>query len=365
MKRIIVPTIIVGGLVGLVLWTGFFLYNKNQKKPVVYATETPEYRDIISKTVATGSVVPRKEIEIKPQVSGLVKALYVEPGDVVKKGDLIATVRIIPNMVTLNNAENRLRRAQISLKNAKRDFDRNKKLFEEGVVAAAVFQQFELTYDNSQEELMAAKDNLELIREGATKRSGKTANTNIRATISGMILDVPIEEGNSVIEANTFNDGTTIAIVANMDEMIFEGKVDESEVGKISEGMELLLTIGAIEKEKFVAQLEHISPKGIEENGAIQFEIRAAVKLKENQFIRAGYSANADIVLEKKENVLAISESLLSFDDDKPYIEVDQGFQRFEKVEVETGLSDGIYVEILTDIDEDSDIKNPNKVIEQ
>ncbi|MCB0835545.1 MAG: efflux RND transporter periplasmic adaptor subunit [Bacteroidetes bacterium] len=365
MRRILVPTLLVGGLVGLFIWTGFFLYNKNQEKPIVYKTESPAYRDIINKTVATGSVVPRKEIEIKPQVSGLVKAIYVEPGDVVKTGDLIATVRIIPNMVTLNNAESRVKRAEISLKNARRDYERNKKLAEEGVIAAAVYQQFELTYDNAKEEMAAAKDNLELIREGATQRSGNSSNTNIRATISGMVLDVPVEEGNSVIEANTFNDGTTIAVIANMDEMIFEGKVDESEVGKISEGMDLLLTIGAIEEEKFHAKLEHISPKGVAENGAIQFEIRAAVQLKENQFIRAGYSANADIVLERKDSVLAISESLLIFEDNKPYVEVERIFQRFEKVPVETGLSDGIYIEVLSGLDTDAKIKNPNAIVEE
>ncbi|MEZ4827706.1 MAG: efflux RND transporter periplasmic adaptor subunit [Bacteroidia bacterium] len=360
MKRAIVPVIIVGVIAGLMLWTGFSLYKKNQKAPVVFETETPFYTDIIKKTVATGSVVPRKEIEIKPQVSGLIKTLYVEPGDIVKTGDLIATVRIIPNMLNLNSAESRVNRAEIALENARKEYERNRQLFTDGVIAEAVFQQFDLNFKNAKEELAAAKDNLQLIREGSTQKTGKTANTNIRATIGGMVLDVPVEEGNSVIEANTFNDGTTIAVVANLEDMIFEGKVDESEVGKIREGMELLLTIGAIETEKFTAILEHISPKGVEENGAIQFEIRADVKLKKDQFIRAGYSANADIVLQRRDSVMAVREAVLQFEEEKTFVEVEESSQQFRKVPVETGLSDGINIEILSGLTEKDKIKNPN-----
>lgn len=341
--------------------TIYYLYGKSQEKPMVYKTEEPAKQTIIKKTVATGSVVPRKEIEIKPQVSGLISKLYVEAGDLVKKGDLIASIRIIPNMVNLNNAENRVNRARIALKNAKRDYDRNKKLFEEGVIAEASYQQFELVLNNSQEEITAAEDNLQLIRSGATKKSGKTGNTNVRATISGMVLDVPVEEGNSVIEANTFNDGTTIVSVADMEEIIFEGKVDESEVGKIRAGMDLLLTIGAIEGEQFDAELEYIAPKGVEENGAIQFEIRAALQLKAGQFIRAGYSANADIVLDRRDSVLSINESLLQFDEnDSSYVEVEVGEQEFEKRNVKTGLSDGINIEVLSGVNATDKIKNPN-----
>ncbi|WNJ16814.1 efflux RND transporter periplasmic adaptor subunit [Pontibacter sp. G13] len=346
--------------IGAVAGTGYFLYSKGQEAPIVYQTEQPEYRDIIKKTVATGAVNPRKEVEIKPQVSGLVEKLYTEAGKKVKKGDLIAKVAIIPDMVSLNNAENRLNRAKINLKNAKREFDRNKSLLDEGVIPDATYQQFALDYQNAQEEVKAAQDNLDLIRKGSTSRSGNANNTMVRSTIEGMVLDVPVEEGRSVIEANTFNDGTTLATVANMGEMIFEGKVDESEVGKLKTGMDLLLTIGAIDEETFDATLEHISPKGVEENGAIQFEIRASVNLKENQFIRAGYSANADIVLERKDSTLAISEKLLQFDDGQPFVEIETGPQQFERKEVETGLSDGIYIEILSGIDSDTKIKDPN-----
>jgi HlyD family secretion protein len=352
----------VGLVLGILGWTGYFLYSKDQEKPVVYETGQPFYTDIINKTVATGSVVPRKEIEVKPQVSGLISKLYVEPGDQVQKGDLIASIQIVPNEANLNNARNRVKVAENNLANAQRDFERNQQLYKDGVIAEANFQQFELAFENAKQELEAAKDNLTIIREGASKRSGRAANTNVRATISGMVLDVPVEEGNSVIEANTFNDGTTIAIVANLQEMVFEGKVDESEVGKIREGMDLLLTIGAIEKEQFTATLEHISPKGVEENGAIQFEIRAAVNLQEGQFIRAGYSANADIVLERRDSVLAISESLLQFENDSPYVEIETGNQTFERHAIKTGLSDGINIQVMEGVSETDNIKNPNSV---
>ncbi|MEM7658412.1 MAG: efflux RND transporter periplasmic adaptor subunit [Bacteroidota bacterium] len=363
MKRSIILIILLS-VAGLIAWTGYYLYSKEQKSPIVFETEQPFHTDIVNKTVATGSVIPRKEIEIKPQVSGLIRNLYIEAGDVVKRGDLIARIEIIPDMVSLNNAENRLNRAKIALGNAQQDMDRNKKLFDDGVIAAASFQQFQLAFDNSKEELQAAKDNLDLIRKGSTQRSGKTANTNVRAIISGMILDVPIEEGNSVIEANTFNDGTTIATVANMDEMIFEGMVDESEVGKIRPGMKLLLTIGALENESFEATLEHISPKGITENGAIRFKIRAAVNLREDQFLRAGYSANADIVLQTRDSVLAIPESLLIFEGEEVFVEVETNAQKFEKRKVELGISDGINVEVLSGLEGEEAIKNPNKFSE-
>jgi len=344
--------------------TGYFLYSKNDKPPVRYGTESPLKTDIIRKTVATGSVVPRKEVEIKPQVSGLVAKLYVEAGDIVKRGDLIASIEIIPDMVNLNNAENRLRRSQIMLENAKREYDRNKGLLEEGVIAEQQFRQVELDYLSAQEERSAAQDNLDLIRKGATQRSGSNTNTNVRATISGMVLDVPIEQGNSVIEANTFNEGTTIAIVADMNEMIFEGKVDESEVGKIRPGMDLLLTIGAIENESFDAVLEHISPKGVEENGAILFEIRAAVKLRDGQFIRANYSANADIVLERRDQVLAIPESVLQFEGDSTFVEIETSPDAYRKEFIKTGLSDGIHIEVLEGVKADDKLKNPNALIQ-
>ncbi|MCB2196628.1 MAG: efflux RND transporter periplasmic adaptor subunit [Bacteroidetes bacterium] len=346
-------------IVGLFAATIYFLYQKSKKEPVVYETEKPFVTNIIKKTVATGSVVPRKEIEIKPQVSGIIEEIYIRPGDVVKNGDLIAKVRIIPNMINLNNAEARLSQAKIDYEDAELIYNRQKKIFDEGVIPAAEFQQYEIALNRAKSELNAAENNLQLIKEGVTKDSESSSNTLIRSTIEGMVLDVPVEQGNSVIESNTFNDGTTIAVVADMGEMVFEGKVDETEVGKIKTGMNLILTIGAIEETTFNAYLEYISPKGIEENGAIQFEIKAAVELKQDYFIRAGYSANADIVLSRKDSVLAIKESLLEFENDSVFVEVQTEEQTFEKRPVKVGLSDGINIEILSGITKEDLIKVP------
>lgn len=350
---------IVIGVIILVLFAGtiVYLYRKSQAKPVVFETTTAQVTNIVKKTVATGKVVPRKEIEIKPQVSGIISELYVEAGKKVKKGDMIAKVRIIPNMISLNEAESRVNRAKISLENARQNYDRQKSLYDSRVIAIAELQTYDVSLKTAREDLDAAENNLQLIRDGITKTAGAASNTIIRSTIEGMVLTVPVEVGNSVIESNTFNDGTTIATVADMGEMIFKGKVDESEVGKLHEGMELIMTVGAIDTEKFTAKLEHISPKGVEENGAIQFEIRAAVELKENLFIRAGYSANADIVLERRDSVLAVSESLIRYEGDTAWIEIEKAPQVFEKKMIRTGLSDGVNVEVLSGINKKDKIK--------
>ncbi len=349
-------------LLGVFVWTIYFLYSKSEEKPTVFKTTSPIRTEIIKKTVATGSVVPRKEVEIKPQVSGIIDVLYVEAGTKIEKNEKIALVKIIPNMVSLNNAENRLRQAKISLDNAKLDLERNKELKKKEVIAEAQFQPFEIAYRSAKEEYKAAQDNFDLVKKGETSANKSNTNRLIRSTIAGMVLDVPIEEGNSVIEANTLNDGTTVASVADMTDLIFEGMVDESEVGKIQVGMELIMRIGAIEDETFEAELEYISPKGIEADGAIQFEIRAAVKLKEDQFIRAGYSANADIVLDRRDNVLALSEALLQFDGDSAFVEVEIAEQEFEKRYIKTGLSDGINIELIEGVNKDDKLKLWNLV---
>jgi len=352
---------ILGGVIfiALVGWVVFYLYNQSKKDPVVYETETAEVTDIIKKTVATGSVVPRKEIEIKPQESGIITQIYVEAGDEVQKGDLIAKVQIIPEMIQVNNAEAQLKRAEISFKNAKVEFKRKKELFDTGVIPESEFLEEQLRYETAEADKLAAENNLQLIKEGVTSSSKNQTNTLIRSTITGMVLDVPIKGGNSVIKSNTFNDGTTIATVADMGKMVFEGKVDETEVGKIKQGMALLLSIGAIEDEKYDAFLESIAPKGVEENGAIQFEIKAAVKLKEGQFIRAGYSATADIVLDRRDSVLAIKEKLITFSNDSAFVEIETGEQIYEKRLITTGLSDGIKIEVTEGISEEDKIKIP------
>jgi len=339
-----------------------FLYNKSQKKPVVFETKSPFITNIIKKTVATGSIVPRKEIEIKPQISGIIEEIFVEPGDKVKKDDLIARIRVIPNMISLNNAEVRLNLSRINLDDTKRELDRRYKLYKKGIISASQYQEYEMAYNSAREEMDAADNNLQLIKAGVRKNPGEETNTLIRSTIDGMILDIPVKEGKSVIETNNFNAGTTIAVIADMMEMIFEGKVDESEVGKIKAGMNLILSVGAVEKEKFNAILEYISPKGVEEEGAIQFEIRAKMNLKKSHFIRAGYSANADIVLEKKDSVLALNESLLQFEGDRVFVEVENEPEQFDKRYIEVGLSDGINIEIVKGLSKEDKIKVWNKL---
>lgn len=346
-------------LVAIFGGTIYFLYTKSKKQPDVFETKTPFVSNVIRKTVATGSVVPRQEIEIKPQVSGIIEEVYIQPGDFVKKEQIIAKIKIIPDMVNLNAAESRLNQAKINFEDSKIDYDRQQKLFDSEVISYEDYKKAKVGYDTSKEELAAAENNLELIKNGVTKKAQTATNTLVRSTINGMVLDVPVEEGNSVIQSNTFNEGTTIASIADMQDMIFEGKVDETEVGKIKEGMPIELEIGAIEKEKFQAILEYISPKGVEENGAIQFEIKADVSLKDDQFIRAGYSANASIVLERKDSVMVIPEGMLKFENDSAFVEVliNEEENQFEKRKVETGISDGINIEVVSGLAKSDKVK--------
>ncbi|HRY97945.1 MAG TPA: efflux RND transporter periplasmic adaptor subunit [Bacteroidales bacterium] len=356
MKRVLKIALIVV-LIGVFAWTLVFLYQKSREKPVVFETVSPTIDNVVKKTVATGAVVPRREVEIKPQVSGIIEEVFVEAGTMIKAGDLVARVRIIPDMLQLTTAESRVRRAELSLENARKEHERRRDLFNKQVIPETEYNEYKLAWETAREELEAAEDNLQLIRDGVSRRAGKATNTLIRSTVDGMVLDVPVEVGHSVIEANTFNAGTTIATVADMGEMIFEGKIDETEVGKIKEGMELLLTVGAIEDKEFRAVLEFIAPKGVEENGAIQFEIRAAVTLSDSILIRAGYSANAAIVLERRDSVMVIPEGLIQFENDTPYVEVEIAPQTFERRDIRLGLSDGINVEILSGLSKDDRVK--------
>ena len=346
MKRIIRITII-SLIIIVFIGTMLFLFNKSRKKPVLFETRTPAKTTILKKTVATGSVVPRREIQIVPQVSGIIEEIYVQAGQKIKKGDLIAKVKIIPNMVQLNEAESRLKKNKISLDDAKIEYDRQKRLYDEHVIAESEFIQSKTRYETAGADVTAADNNLEIIREGVTRDSRNASNTLVRSTIEGTILDVPVKEGNSVIETNTFNAGTTISIVADMGDMIFKGKVDETEVGKIHEGMPIVVSIGAIENSKLKALIEYISPKGTEENGTIQFEIRAKIALTDKFFIRAGYSANAEIELDRRNNVIAVDESLLQFGHDSAFVEVESTPQKFVKRFIKTGLSDGVKIEVL------------------
>lgn len=352
----ILALIVFVGLVGYVVK---YLYSQSKKDPVIYETQVAERATIINKTVATGAVVPRREIEIKPQESGIITEIFVEEGDMVKTGDVLAKLRIIPEMVQVNNAEAQFRRAKIAAQNAEIEFQRSQKLYDEQVIPESEYLSEKLRYETSIADRDAAENNLQLIKEGVTKNMKGQTNTIIKSTIDGMVLDVPIKEGTMVTKSNTFNPGTTIANVADMTEMIFEGQVDETEVGKIKEGMELMLSIGAIDAEKFSAKLEFIAPKGVEENGAIQFEIKAGVTLKDDQFIRAGYSATADIVLDRRDSVLAVKEQLINFRNDSAFVEVETSPQIFEERVIKTGLSDGITIEVLDGITEEDKVKVP------
>jgi len=356
MKRVLRILIFVL-LIGSFFYMSYFLYSKSKEPDVVYETDSVFTTTIIRKTVATGSIIPRREIEIKSQVSGVVDRIYVEAGQVAEKGQLLSKIRIIPNSVALNNAQTQLRTAQINFANSKKEKERQEEWYKENIISEVEYNQFRLDFELREEDLAAAESNLQLVREGASKKAG-TATNEVRSTVDGMILDVPIREGSFVIESNTFNEGTTIVSIANMQEMIFEGKVDESEVGKIKEGMSLKLLIGALDGESFDATLEYISPKGVEEEGAIQFEVRAAITVRNDVFLRAGYSANADIVLEQKDDVLAIKESNLIFEDDeKVFVEVQTGPQQFEKRQIETGISDGINIEVVSGLTREDQLK--------
>jgi HlyD family secretion protein len=355
-KKIIRYTLLALFL-GIFIWTLYFLWSKSQQPPVVFETITPFDTTVVKKTVATGSVIPRKEVNMKSQVSGIIEKLYVLAGQQIKAGDVIAKIKIIPNMANLANAENRISVAKLNYENAQIDFQRNDELLKKNVISKAEWLPYDLRVKSAEQEVKAAEDNLTLVKEGVTKAAGNATNTLVRATITGMVLDVPVKEGSQVIESNTFNEGTTIASVANMGEMIFEGKLDESEVGKVTPGMDILLTIGAIDAEKFAAKLEYIAPKGATENGAIQFLIRAAINKQNSTFLRAGYSANADIILAKKEKIMCVPESVLQFEKDKTYIEVETAPQKFEKRYLKTGISDGINIEVLDGVKKTDKIK--------
>ena len=354
---------IIFSIVGIAFIAVIIMFAKKNRQPnEVFETEMAFKTTIVEKTVATGKVIPLEEVEIKPQISGIIDEIFVEEGADIKKGDLIAKVRVVPNEQALTGAKGRVNKAQLQLNNAKIVYDRNKKLYENGVISKKEIESFELAYYQAKEDVQNAKNDYEIIRRGYTGTGG-SANTNIRATTSGMILEIPVKEGYQVIQSNNFNAGTTIASIADMTKMIFEGKVDEAEVGKLEEGSEIQVALGAIDKKKFPAILNFIAPKGTEVNGAVQFKIKGDITLDDEFFIRAGYSANADIVLEKKDSVLSIKEALLQFDKitEAPYVEVKTGEQEFERKDLELGISDGINVEILSGITDEDEIKIWNK----
>lgn len=356
----------------------WYIYSKDKTNPVVFQTETASIRTIVKKTVATGNIVPKEEVFIKPNISGIIHEIFVVAGDVVLAGDLIAKVKVVPNINSLNSAKNNINSAKtqvetarLALESQKSIYLRQKELFDKAVVSANEFDQALLSYNQAQQRynqenvlLTAAQQTFDIVKTGTAKGLGAAANTEIRATVSGMILDIPVKVGNQVIESNNFNDGTTIATIADVEQMIFEGKVDESEVGKITENLPLEITVGAIENKKFNAVLDFIAPKGVSENGAIQFEIKGTLNNQNATFIRAGLSANASIILARAENVLSIKEALVQYDPKtkKPFVEIATGAQEFQRKEISLGVSDGLYVEVLEGVTQQDNIKVWNQL---
>jgi len=354
MKRII--KYVVLGVIALVfVGTLVFLYQKSQQAPVTYQVDAPARMTIVKKAVATGKVVPRREIEVKAQVSGVVERLYVTAGQVVKKGQVLARIALRPSMLNVSQAESQLQSSKLNLQNQAADLERYRKLAAQGVISQSQFNTYSTNYDLQKEAVASAENTLALLRTGATK--GMVSNM-IPATIDGTVLDVPNKEGAFIVETSTFQSGTTVATLADMNDMIFEGLVDESEVGKLKEGMELVLNIGALPGKPFKATLEYIAPKGVTDQGTIKFTIRAAVTLDKELFLRSNYSANADIVLDKREDALSVNEGNLIVEGDKTFVEVQKAPQQFEKREIKTGLSDGINIEVVSGLTAEDRIKH-------
>lgn len=361
-------TIIILVLI-VIVFTGalYYLYQKNQESPITFKVEEPSKETIVKKAVATGSIVPKDEVLIKPNISGIIDEIFIEAGQQIKSGDLIAKIKVIPNVSSLQSAKNAVQSAKIALDNQKRVYNRQKELFDKGVISANEYDAVDVSYQQAVQSYDAAQQNYQIIRTGTARGLGNAANTLIRSTVTGMVLEVPVKEGNQVIEANNFNDGTTIATVADVGKMIFEGMVDESEVGRIKEELPLEITVGAIENKKFDAVLDYIAPKGKEENGAVQFEIKGTLDKKDTTFIRAGLSANASIILAKVDSVMALKEALIQYDPEtkKPFVEVQTGEQKFERKDVVVGISDGINVEIKSGISKDDKVKVWNQIKEK
>lgn len=350
-----VKILIIAAAVAAVLGTFFYLWKKSRPEVVTYALVQPQTMTITRNTVATGKVEPRDEVNIVPQIAGIVSELLKEAGDKVKKDEVIAKIKVVPDIGQLNNAETQVENARLNLQLATQDFERVKKLHAEGVATVEEFQKSENNYLTAQRSFDSAQNTLDIVKNGVTSKYLSYSNNNIRSTIDGTILSVPVKVGNSVIQANTMNAGTTIATVADMSDMLFIGNIDETEVGSLREGMKLKVTVGAIKDRTFDAVLEYISPKSTENNGAILFEIKAAVKVQDDCYIRAGYSANAEIVLEQAEDVLTIPEATVLFEEGKPYVMVFDSMkgqeQEFIKKDVELGLSDGINIQVISGLD--------------
>ena len=346
--------------------TFVFLYIKSQPQPVVYDEFAPKHMDIRKTTVITGKIEPRNEVNIKPQISGIITEILKEAGETVEAGEVIAKVKVIPDMGSLSSAQARVRLAGINVRQAQTDYEREKTLYDKGLVSADEYDKIAQALRQAREEVAAAQDNLEVVRDGVSRSNASASSTLVRSTVKGLILDIPVKVGNSVILANTFNDGTTIATVANMNDLIFRGNIDETEVGRLVAGMDMKITIGALQNLKFDARLEYISPKATDQNGANQFEIKAAVKVPaSSQQIRSGYSANAEIVLAEARGALSVPESAIEFEGNDTYVYVVKGVgdnKTYERRKVAVGLSDGINIEIKSGLKPADRVRGPKKV---
>ena len=347
----------------LFIGTFVFLFKKSKPAEVRYQELEVTVGDIQRTTVVTGKIIPRNEVNIKPQINGIIAEIYKKAGEQVQENEVIAKLKVIPDMNSLSSAQSRVRLAEINLKQAQTNFEREKALYDKQLVSADEFEQVQQALNQAKEERSAAQDALEVIRDGVSRSNATSSSTLVRSTITGLILDVPVKVGNSVIQANTMNDGTTVATVANMNDLIFDGNIDETEVGALSEGVPVVITIGALQNYSFDATLEYISPKAVENNGANQFEIKAAVAVDSDKMIRSGYSANAEIVLEKAEGVLSLPESALEFDGDDTYVQVLNADGTTTRTKVETGLSDGVNIEIKGGLAEGTKVRG-SKIIE-
>ena len=358
--------LIIAIIVALIfIGTFVFLYQKSQPEPVVYNEFTTKMGDVSKTTLITGKIEPRNEVNVKPQISGIITDIYKEAGDIVKAGEVIAKVKVIPDMSQLSSAESRVRLAEINAKQAQVDYDRDKVLFDKLLITAESFDKVSQTLHQAQEEVKAANDALEVVRDGVSKSNASASSTLIRSTISGVILDIPVKVGNTVILSNTFNDGTTIATLANMKDLIFRGNIDETEVGQLSIGVPMKITIGALQDVKLSASLEYISPKAVENNGANQFEIKAAIDVKGAKELRSGYSANAEIVLQTAKNVLTIPESAVEFSGDSTFVYLVKGKgeqKTYERHPVTIGISDGVNIEIKKGLSQKDIVRGPQVV---
>ena len=358
--------LIIAAIIALIfIGTFVFLWQKSQPKEIVYNEFTPKKEDIQKTTIITGKIEPRNEVNVKPQISGIITELLKEPGQMVQQGEVIAKVKVIPDMGQLSSAEARVRLSEINLKQAQVNFNREENLYNQKLVSADEYDKVKQALHQAKEEKTAAEDALQVVRDGVSKANASASSTLIRSTISGVILDIPVKVGNSVILANTFNDGTTIATVANMNDLIFRGNIDETEVGQLVSGMPMKITIGALQDLQFDAALEYISPKAVESNGANQFEIKAAVKLAEGGKIRSGYSANAEIVLSSAEKALSIPESAIEFSGDSTFVYIIKGEGKektYERTQVTTGLSDGVNIEIKKGLTLKDKVRGPEVI---